>query len=152
MRYIVVLLFISLFVKSQTPDKIKIQKEDAIYFFQVGQKSDTVSANQNDLFYLKFTGSLKCNARIEVVNGRLFKTNNDTIFQLKKATNLQYEHYFMDSVFVGNKPDPKMKNRDCRKFISHINGAQEGNGKTITIQIYNLNNRETLLNNTFYYK
>lgn len=151
-KCIIILIVFNFSLLAQTPDKIKIQKEDAVYFFQIGQKSDTVSANQNDLFYLKFTSSLKCNARIEVVNGRLFKTNNDTIFQLKKATNLQYEHYFMDSVFVANKPDPKGKNRDCRKFISHINGAQEGSGKIITIQIYNLNSKETLLNNSFYYK
>lgn len=136
-------------LSAQTPDKIKIQKEDAVYFFQVGQKSDSISADKNDLFYLKFSGSLKCNARIEVVNGRLFKTKNDTIFQLKRATNLQYEHYYMDSVFVANKP---AQNRKCNKFITHINGAKEGDGKTITIQIYNLNSKESLLNNTFYYR
>lgn len=139
-------------LSGQVPGKIKIQKEDAIYFFQVAQKSDTISANQNDLFYLKFTGTLKCNARIEVVNGRLFKTKNDTVFQLKKANNLQYEHYFMDSVFVANTPGTKDQKRQCNKFITHINGAKEGDGKTITIQVYNIITKETLLNNTYYYR
>ncbi|MBK7667212.1 MAG: hypothetical protein IPJ32_07575 [Sphingobacteriaceae bacterium] len=153
-KYIIYSIFCTLpfLVSAQTPDKIKIQKEDAVYFFQVGPKSDTISANKNDLFYLKFNGTLRCNARIEVVNGRLFKTNNDSIFQLKKSTNIQYEHYFQDSMFVVNKAIPKDKKRDCRKFVSHINGAIDGDGHTITIQIYNLNSKETLLNNTFYYR
>lgn len=139
-------------IKAQSPDKITIKKEDAVYFFQTEKKSDTISVNQNDLFYLKFDGSLRCNARIEVVNGKLYKTNNDSIFQLKRSTNIQYEHYFMDSVFVANKANPKDKNRNCNKFVSHINGAIDGDGHTISIQIYNLNTRETLLSNTFYYK
>ena len=152
MRLILFFILISSLFQAQTPDKIKIQKEDAVYFFQVGTKSDTISANKNDLFYLKFNGALRCNARIEVINGRLYRTANDSIFQIKRSTNIQYEHYFMDSVFVANKANPKDKIKNCRKFVSHINGAIDGDGHTITIQIYNPNSRETLLNNTFYYR
>lgn len=137
------------FFLAQTPDKIKIKKEDALYFFQVGQKTDTIVQNKNDLFYLKITGTLRCNARIEVVNGRLTKTN-DTLFQLKKIPNLQYEHYFQDSTFVANKVNGT--NENCFKFITHINGANEGNGNAVSIQIYNINTRETLISNKFYYK
>ncbi|HWY09794.1 MAG TPA: hypothetical protein VN026_00640 [Bacteroidia bacterium] len=152
MRIILLFLLISPFLTAQTSDKIKIKKEDALYFFQVGQKSDTISSDKNDLFYLKITGPLRCNARIEVVNGRLTKTKNDSIFILKKVPNLQYEHYFQDSTFIANKTKGKDMNENCFKFVTHINGANEGNGNAINIQIYNINTRETLLNNKFYYK
>ena len=137
---------------SQSPETIKVKKEAALYFFQTGQKSDTISLNKNDLFYLKITGKLGCETRIEVVNGKLLRTKNDSIFQLKKNSNLQYEHYFQDSTFVANKPKGKTMNENCYKFISHINGANESDGRIINIQIYNINTRETLLSNKFYYK
>jgi hypothetical protein len=135
---------------SQT-DKITIKKEDTFYFFQAGKKTDTISAGKNDQFFLKLSGKTSCTTRIEVVNGRLYKTNNDSVFQLKKAPNLQYEHYFMDSVFVA-KPGDKKNQRDCHKFVTHINGANEGNGSEVTIQFYNINTRETILVNKFYYR
>jgi hypothetical protein len=153
MRIIIPFLFICSVIRAQIPDKIKVEKEDDFYFFQAGNKRDTISANKGDLFYLKISGQTRCETRIEVVNGRLYKTSNDTIFQLKKNPNLQYEHYFSDSVFV-EKADLKAPNarRRCNKFVTHINGALEGDGNTITIQFYNINTRKTLLTNKFYYR
>ena len=152
MRLFVFLLFVQSLLFSQTPETIKVKKEAALYFFQTGQKSDTISLNKNDLFYLKITCELRCQLRIEIVNAKLLRTQNDSIFQLKKMPNLQYEHYYKDSTFVANKPKSKATNENCYKLITHINGANEGDGNTITIQIYNIYSRETLLSNKFYYK
>lgn len=151
MRLLLSFLFISSLLQAQVPDKIRIKKEDEFYFFQVGKKTDTISS-QNDKFYLKITGKMRCETRIEIVNGRLYKTANDTIFQLKKNPNLQYEHYFSDSAFVAKPPKGQTAPENCFKFVTHINGAQEGDGNTITIQFYNINTRQTLLTNKFYYK
>jgi hypothetical protein len=152
MRILTLFLFISFFTKAQSPDKIKVKKEDEFYFFQTANKNDTISSNKNDLFYLKITGETRCQTRIEVVNGRLYKTANDSIFQLKRNPNLQYEHYFSDSVFIAKHPKGQSKPENCFKFVTHINGAQEGDGNTITIHFYNINTRQTLLTNKFYYK
>lgn len=152
MRIALLFLFTSTFLAAQTPDKIKIKKEAALYFFQTGQKSDTILLNKNDLFCLKMTGEFRCQLRIEIVNAKLLKTSNDSIFQLKKMPNLQYEHYFKDSTFVANKPKGKDMNTNCYKFVTHINGANEGDGNIITIQIYNIYSRETHLSNKFYYR
>jgi hypothetical protein len=139
-------------VYSQVPEKIKVKKEDVFYFFPVKPKSDTITANQNDLFYLKVTGETRCTTRMEIVNGRLYKTDVDTIFRLKKVPNLQYEHYFMDSIFVANKPKTKEAEKSCSKFVTHINGAQEGDGNVIVIQFYNITTRETFLVKKYYYR
>jgi hypothetical protein len=152
MRIILLFLIISLYSGAQTPDKIKVKKEDEFYFFQKGSKSDSISQGKNDLFYLKITGETRCQTRIEVVNGRLYKTANDTIFLLKRNPNLQYEHYFSDSIFVAKHPKGQTKPENCFKFVTHINGAQEGDGNTITIHFYNIETRKTLLTNKFYYK
>ena len=152
MRIIILFTFIALLSKAQTPDKIKVKKEDEFYFFQAGNKTDTISSNRNDLFYLKITGATRCETRIEIVNGRLYKTTNDTIFRLKRNPNLRYEHYFSDSIFVAKHPKGQAKPENCHKFVTHINGAQEGDGNTITIHFYNINTRKTLLTNKFYYK
>jgi len=151
MRIVLSFIFFPLFFFSQT-EKIRIKKEDSFYFFQLGQKSDTISPNKNDLFYLKMTGKLGCNTRIEIENGRLLKTKNDTVYQLKNIPNLQYEHYFQDSTFVANKNKPGATNDNCRKFITHINGANEAKGNTVKIVFYNVNSKNVVLSNTFYYK
>jgi len=150
-------LYILLFVChfsffSQVPDKIQIKKDIDFSFYQAGKKTDTISVGTGDKFYLKLSADLRCITRIEVVNGRLYKTSNDTIFQLKKVPNLQYEHYFSDSVFVSTKPKGQNKPENCYKFVTHINGAQEGNGSTITIQFYTITNRETILVKKYYFK
>ncbi len=153
MRIILILFLIPVFCFSQTPDKIKIKKEDSFFFFQIGQKSDTLSLNKSDLFYLKFTGKIGCNTRIDIENGRLMKTKNDTIFQLKNIPNLQYQHYFQDSTFVAHTNKPGQVNDNCHKFITHINGANEGStSHTIKIVMYNVNTKDVILSNTFYYK
>jgi len=151
MRYVLLFVFLSALLHGQTPDKIKIKKEDGLYFFQIGEKSDTISMNKNDLFYLKFTGTTGCTTRIEIENGRLFKTKNDTVFQLKNVPHLQYEHYYQDTTWVANK-GAKTTNNNCHKFITHINGANEKDGKIIRIQMYNVGTKENVLINTFHYK
>lgn len=152
MRLILSLILIPTFIFSQVPEKIKIKKEDSFYFFQIGQKSDTITQGKNDLFYLKMTGGIGCTSRIEIENGRLMKTKNDTIFLLKNVPHLQYEHYFQDTTFIANKPKTGETNNNCRKFITHINGANENKGNVVKIVIYKINTKEVLLTNTFYYK
>jgi hypothetical protein len=139
------------FIFAQT-DKIKIKKEDNFYFFQLGQKSDTIISGKNDLFYLKMTGKTGCNTHIEIENGRFMKTKNDTIFQLKNIPNLQYLHYFQDSTFVAHKSKPGEVNDNCHKFITHINGANEARATIVKVVFFNVNSKDVLLSNTFFFK
>lgn len=151
-KFILYFLILNQSTIGQNLKKIKIKKEDRLYFFQVGPKSDTISTNKNDLFYLRITGNLGCTSRIEVENGRLMKTKNDTTFQLKYIPNLQYEHYFQDSTFNASKPNNASANTNCHKFITHINGANENKGNIIKVTIYNIQSKDVLLNNTYYYR
>jgi hypothetical protein len=131
-------------------DKIKVRKTDSeFYFFQQGRKSDTISSNSN-LFVMQIPKSKRCTYKIEIQNGQLLKTKNDTVFKLVKLNNLNYIHYYSDTLTTmknSNAPDK------CSKYTVAIDGANNLNTPNIIrIRFVNSFNDSTILINKFYYK
>lgn len=79
---------------------LKVKREDNRFlFFQLGQKSDTIIKNRNDLFLIKLPDSLKNNIQIFIHNGQFIKTDKDSIYQLKPIAGMKYSHSKPDSIF-----------------------------------------------------
>jgi hypothetical protein len=94
--YIFVLFSFSL--KAQYSIKVK-REDNRFLFFQLGQKSDTITKNKSDLFLIKLPDSLKTNIQIFLSNGQFLKTDKDSIYQLKPIAGMKYSHSKPDSVF-----------------------------------------------------
>jgi len=161
MRFILLLFILPLTIVAQNNlDKIKIKKEDySLYFFQKGIKSDTITSQKNNLFVLKIGVSRRCNALIEVENGRLIPTNNDSIYQLSYMPHLNYRHFFKDSISSAeayktkNSSSKKPNISPCSIFKTEINGSNNtGQSKQINITIKNKSNDSLYLSNKFYYR
>jgi hypothetical protein len=149
---LVIFIFILFDVSAQTiPAKVKIKKQDSeFYFFQLGKSNDTISKNKNDLFYLQIPQAKRCTYKIEIQNGQLLKTKSDTVFKLVKLNNLNYIHYYSDSLipFGGG-----IQFRKCFKYNYKIDGANNlNNPNIIQIRFVNSFNDSTILVNKFYYK
>ncbi len=148
------------FITYSQIDKIKIKKEDySLYFFQKGIKSDTITSQKNNLFVLKIGVSRRCNALIEVENGRLIPTNNDSIYQLSYMPHLNYRHFFKDSLSSSeayktkNSSSKKPNISPCSNFKTEINGSNNTDqSKQINITIKNKSNDSLYLSNKFYYR
>lgn len=94
-RILAFLLF-STELQSQAFEKIKFQKDPSlIYFFQKGIKKDTLSKKSENLFYLLVADSLKKSVVVEVENGQLMLTANDSLFQLNYVPGLRYESFYI---------------------------------------------------------
>jgi hypothetical protein len=146
--------------KAQDSDilKIKKQNEAAFLFFQIGQPNDTISDNENDLFYLKVAGKKRCTTRIEIENGKLEKFMSDTIYKLVFYNNLDYLHFYEDTI----PPDDKHKKHvissgkksfeKCLLFKTAIDGANLNKSKIITVKFLNSENGSVYVTNKFFYK
>lgn len=161
MRFILLLVFTQqLLVAQELPEKIKIKKEDySIYFFQQGVKLDTISNASGNLFILKIGISRRCNALIEIENGRLVATKNDSIYKLTYTPYINYLHRFRDSTSVSdqvqhhNSDTKKKVVQSCSVFKTEINGSGNASlSKFITIRIKNNANDSLYLNNKYYYR
>jgi hypothetical protein len=161
MRLLLLLVFTQqLLVAQESPEKIKIKKEDySIYFFQKDIKSDTISKTSANLFVLKIGISRRCNALIEIDNGRLVPTKNDSIYQLVYMPNINYRHRFRDSAIVTEPPKNKLSPAKkstvspCSVFKTEVNGSgNSGLTKQISIRIKNNANDSLYLSNKYYYR
>lgn len=93
---VLLLLLFSATLYSQTESKIRFQKEHTlIYFFQKGVKSDTLSKKSENLFYLLVSDSLKKNLVVEVENGQLIATGNDSLVKLNYVQGFKYESFYV---------------------------------------------------------
>lgn len=82
-------------LSSQTPQKIKFQKNSSsIYFFQKG-KVDSVITTSNDLFYLVVPDSLKKSIAVYIENGKMTRSANDSIVQVSYMPGLKYESLYV---------------------------------------------------------
>ena len=83
MRFLLIFIFLPIVLKAQDYTKLKIKKlESSFHFFQLSLQHDTISDNENDLFYMKISPVKRCNTRIDVQNGQLQRAQSDTIFKL----------------------------------------------------------------------
>jgi hypothetical protein len=94
--------------------------------------------------------SKRCTYKIEIQNGKLLKTKNDTIFKLVKLNNLNYIHYYSDTLTTIKNSNDLDK---CTKYTVAIDGANNLNTPNqIRIRFVNSFNDSTILVNKFYYK
>lgn len=94
------LLFLLLFtglskLPAQKSNPIKVKKVNtSFYFFQNGNKTDTITKNKGNEFYLIANDSLKKTLTVFIDNGQLVKTLNDSIFIFKYINGFNYECFF----------------------------------------------------------
>lgn len=142
---------------SQTTPTIKFAKGDKVfYFFQKGIKSDTISDKKNNLFYLIIPDSLKESISIQVHNGQLLATINDSIVQLNFIQGLKYESVCEpgESNFATDNKQGRTngnKKKSCY-LTTRIDGTSTISGNKITIIIYNRRYNAKILENEFYWR
>lgn len=102
-------------------------------FFQKGAKSDTILKGKNDLFYLMVPDSLKGMVTLDIENGRLTPTSNDSIVRLEYLKGLRYESSYL------RQPDENSTLSKSRTeklvFKPQINGASEFPEERIKLRI-----------------
>ena len=97
-KYILYFLIVSALsstLHAQSFDIIKVKKENKlIYFFQKGLKSDTLYKAKNNLFYLLVPDTLKKTILLNIENGQIVKTTNDSIVKVNYVGGLSYDYLF----------------------------------------------------------
>ncbi|MBA3679869.1 MAG: hypothetical protein H0W73_01585 [Bacteroidetes bacterium] len=144
------IFFISGSICSQTPQKIKFQKNSTlIYFFPKESKTDSFISTSNDLFYLVVPDSLKRSIAIYVENGKILRSGNDSIVRLSYLPGLKYESLY---VIKETKDPGDKKLKKEFEFISLINGASSYAKNKMLVQIINKNEEKVVIENVYIYK
>jgi hypothetical protein len=142
--YIFLFFILSYSAFCQVPTSIRVKKSDQkFYFYKKGEKTDTIQ--NGSLFYLIADDSLKRVMSIDIENGYLSKTSNDSLFTFTYIKGMKYE-----CVFNKFNSNPGVKSR--LEFKAFVNGVATQPATTILFS-FKVNSRpEALLENTFYYK
>lgn len=158
MRYLVQFIFIlfSFSLLSQN-EKITIKKEDfSLFFFQSGVKSDTITKNKGNVFYLKAGKNRKCDLLIEIENAKLTPHKGDSLYQLVRMPGMNYRHRFVcGSEQSTDKKNGKTQppNTAVNELKTEVNGAgTNANSSEVRIKFTNLRGDSLLLQNHFYYR
>jgi len=139
----------SCFSYAQGSQKIKFAKDNSlVYFFQVDEKSDTISKNIADRFYFIVPDSLKSSTIISVDNGRLIQTKNDSILQFNYLPGLRYESLFLKKDFNALKEIPS-KQFD---FKTQVNGPCNLEKTKILIQVIDRKSDNILIENVYWWR
>lgn len=125
---------------AQEPNLIRVKKDQhSFYFFQKGPKSDTL--DNHSLFYLIVPDTLKKNISVQVDNGRLLATENDSLLQFNYLYSMQYESVY-------SKVSNEKKARFELKTL--VNGTSGMEQNVIRIRIVDRRENEILLENRYY--
>lgn len=145
--YLIILvlsLFFFLSTFSQTTTFIKVKKQnELVYFYQKGVKSDTITVQNNNLFYFVLNDSLKLSTQLLLENATCVKTDNDSIIKIIFMPGLKYEAKYTKGKFETSKE---------LKFVSLINGTTSFDKNQILIQVVATLKDEPLIENKFYFK
>ncbi|MBA2613129.1 MAG: hypothetical protein H0U95_14260 [Bacteroidetes bacterium] len=142
------IIFISGNIYSQTPAKIKFQKNsNLIYFFNKGNSTDSVVKNSTNVFYLVVPDSLKKYVTVYVENGKLLKTSNDSLVKLNYMPGLKYESQFV----INEMPDTKGFKK-VFGLISLIDGPSSYQKNRILVKIINKKEEKVVIENIFFYR
>lgn len=137
---------ITLTVGSQTVERIRFKKDPTlIYFFQKGRKSDTLYRNAENLFYLILPDTLKKNLSLQVENGQMFLTGNDSLIGLKYLPGFKYESFYSTDPLDHEK-------KGKYKFETAVDGISILPHNKISVSLINKRTEGLLLENVFYYK
>jgi hypothetical protein len=132
-------LFLS--AHSQSVPAIKFKKSRLVYFFQIGAKTDTVTGKQGNLFCLIVPDSMKERTVINIENGQLRPTDNDSIVKLYHVQGIRYECVFVK--------DPKTNSYE---FKTLVNGASVDEQNTIRIKITDRKDEKVDLENVYFFR
>ncbi len=133
-------------LSAQTINTIKVKKsQDKFYFYQKGNKKDTISKTEGDQFYLIVSDSLKKNLSIFIENGKLVKNSNDSLYFFKYIKGMRYESLFQQKESkLGTLPD--------YQYVNLVNGVSVQPVNTIII-LFKLNKEsKPFLENRFIYR
>jgi len=129
------ILFLMIIISCKSQQIVKIKKEDnRLLFFQIGEKNDTIIKNKTDLFFIKLPDSLKNMIKINVENGKFFKSNGENIYKLTYIKNMKYSHTIKDTVLE-----------------SLLEGVSQNSTK-ISVTFKNVKTSQSILNNNFFLK
>jgi hypothetical protein len=152
MKFIFYFLIICLSrpIYSQTPGKIKFQKNSSlIYFFSKNSSTDSVVKNKSDVFYLVVPDSLKRFVTVYVENGKLLKTTSDSLVKLNYMPGLKYESQYV----INETPDAGAKGfKKVFDLISLIDGPSSYQKNRILVKIINKKDEKVVIENIFIYR
>lgn len=142
--FILALILICGKITSQQVEKIKFKKDPSlIYFFQKGPKSDTIHKSLGQLFYLVVPDALKKNLSIEIENGQLLLTSNDSLVKFNYLPGFKYE-----SFYTRKSPVRKAKGTEY-EFNTAVDGISILPHNRITISLIDKGTGGLLLQSTF---
>lgn len=126
---------------SQSPAAVKIKKyNSALYFYQKGTHTDTISKTKGNIFYLVANDSLKSQIHIFIENGQLVKTKNDSVFKFVYVKGMSYECFFL-----------KIFNENKWKFETLVNGTTSERPDKVIFRVKKRNESVYLIENKFSY-
>lgn len=150
-RTLIIFLFLSTapLLQAQEPATIRFAREkNQLYFFQTGEKSDTISKGRGDLFFMVIPDTLKNVLRINIDNALMEPGSGDSLYRLLYMPGLRYELIFIDSV----KALPGDKNEVFYRLKVRINGAALLPAPVIRIEFVDRRRDRRLLENDFYFR
>ena len=81
---------------AQNPKLIKVKKDQStFFFFQKGSKSNLITPNKSDVFYLVLSDSLKQVLEIETENAQITAAENDSLVLIKYLPGINYLHKYI---------------------------------------------------------
>ncbi|MDP1802975.1 MAG: hypothetical protein Q8L81_16555 [Bacteroidota bacterium] len=137
-------------IYSQTPEKIKFQKNsNLIYFFSKNSNTDSVVKSKSDVFYLVVPDSLKRFVTVYVENGKLLKTTSDSLVKINYMPGLKYESQYV----INEIPDTGAKGfKKVFDLISLIDGPSSYQKNRILVKIINKKDEKVVIENIFIYR
>ncbi|MBL7919754.1 MAG: hypothetical protein JNJ40_05535 [Bacteroidia bacterium] len=145
----VFIFFLSGTLNSQTPQKIKFQKNSLLIYFFPKEKADSVISSSKNLFYLVIPDSLKRSIAVYIENGKMIRSSNDSIVQVSYMPGLKYESLY---VIKESKDPVDNKLKKEFEFISLINGSSSYTKNKLLIQIVNKKEEKVVIENVYVYK
>jgi len=141
---------------SQIPQIIHVKKTDeSFYFFQKGNSTDSISKTTGNTFYLIVRGKLRDRLVIDIENGQLLKTANDSIFKFHYVKGIAYECFF-EKIIEGNPIEKRNKTKNkvtvTYEFKCLINGVSSEEKNKVIFRFKTKGDSEYFLENRFWFK
>ncbi|MGZ4090654.1 MAG: hypothetical protein ACXVNO_08030 [Bacteroidia bacterium] len=135
------------FVSAQVPQKIKVKKQkDQVYFYQKGNKTDTITRTSGNMFYLIVSEAMKGDISVFIENGQLLKTSNDSLYTFKYVKGISYECVFKNAGEGTQNQKPKFE------YKVLVNGVTQEAPNTVVIRLKEKDEPGFFIENRFYYK
>lgn len=146
LRSLISLFCVSSYVLlSQLPATIRVKRNsELIYFFQKDLKTDTITKNKGNLFYLFVPDSIKEFISVQTENGMLEPNKGDSLLRFNFLKGLKYELIY---AFV---PETGLKKH--WSLQSRINGAADEQGNRVLITLIDRRRNHVLIESRFRYK